>query len=218
MRSLFFDRQSESAGPKGQWVWLWRLRTPVTCGVKHNQNMKTITFTSNYAAFTYRMTALVGEELTEATEALCLEGVSNLCYRVAGSAVDKALGVKSKKNGGMGRDGIAFDTKHIPTIEAAVSAKITEMENAEGSKLKALELSFAVTGEYVKGEGGTSSKEAEALWVQVQALPADKFEGAIKKLGLDENYDDEKGIAACQRHIQAEKRAAAERAKNALGI
>lgn len=186
--------------------------------------MKTLEFTSNYAAFTYRMTALVGEDLTEATEALCKEGISNLCYRVAGSAVDKALGVKSKKNGGMGRDGIAFDPKHIPTIESAVSAKITELENAEGSKLKALALSFAVTGEYVKGETAGSSKEAEALWVQVQKLPSEKFNGAMMKLGFKANtddtfdYDDDSGIAACQRHIQAEKRAAAERARGALGI
>lgn len=187
--------------------------------------MKTITFSSNYAAFTYRMTAEVGENLTEATEALCYEGVSNLCYRVAGSAVDKALGVKSKKNGGQGRDGIAFDAKHIPTIESAVSAKITELENAEGSKLKALGLSFAVTGEYVKGETAGSSKEAEALWDQVQKLPLDKFDSAMAKLGFvkdpsgaDWVYNDAEGVAACQRHIQAEKRAAAERARGALGI
>lgn len=213
--------------------------SPVSCQSNTIKTMKTITFTSNYAAFTYRMTAEVGEDLTPATEALCLEGVSNLCYRVAGSAVDKALGVKSKKNGGMGRDGITFDAKHIPTIEAAVSAKITEMENAEGSKLKALGLSFAVTGEYVKGEGGTTSKEAEALWVQVQKLASTQdhegvishpFAKAMAKLGFKvlegdlgeapivEDYDDDSGIAACQRHIQAEKRAAAERARGALGL
>lgn len=204
--------------------------SPVSCQSNTIKTMKTITFTSNYAAFTYRMTAEVGEDLTPATEALCMEGVSNLCYRVAGSAVDKALGVKSKKNGGMGRDGIAFDAKHIPTIESAVSAKITELENAEGSKLKALALSFAVTGEYVKGETVGSSKEAEALWVQVQKLPSEKFDGAMAKLGFKRaepaegetvgvfEYDDDSGIAACQRHIQAEKRAAAERARGALGI
>lgn len=187
--------------------------------------MKTITFNSNYAAFTYRMTAEVGEDLTLATEALCLEGVSNLCYRVAGSAVDKALNVKSKKNGGQGRDGIAFDPKHIPTIESAVSAKITELENAEGSKLKALGLSFAVTGEYVKGENNTGiTKAGEKLWVQVQGLkdPA-QFAKVMKNLGLDvEDYDDERGIKACTENIrksEAEAKAAAEKARNeALGL
>lgn len=181
--------------------------------------MKTITFNSNYSAYSYRMNAEVGEDLTPATLELCMQGVANICYRTVGSNVDKKLGVKSKKNGGMGRDGITFDPAHIPTIEAAVSEKITELEKDEknGAMFKAMKLSFAVTGEYVKGETA-SSKEAEALWTQVQALPGDKFETALKKLGLAEDYDDASGIAACQRHIQAEKRAAAERAKAGLGL
>lgn len=200
--------------------------------------METITFTSNYAAFTYRMTAEVGENLTAATKALCLQGVANICYRTVGSNVDKALGVKSKKNGGMGREGLVYDAALGDTIDKAVSTKIVELENEDGSTLKALKLSFAVTGEYVKGETA-SSKEAESLWTQVQALKetVDKdgvishpFAQAMKKLGFEVtegdlgeapevgDYDDDKGVAACQRHIQAEKRAAAQRASSALGL
>lgn len=180
--------------------------------------MKTIKFESNYSTFAYRLTAEVGEELTPATEELCLQGLANIAYRVAGSRIDKALGVKSKKNGGMGREGVAFDPKHIPTIESAVSTAITELENVEGSKVKPLGLSFAVTGEYVPKTDGTASKEATELWTKVQALPADKFEAAIKKLGLAEDYDDESGIAACVRHIQAEKAKAKLAAAAGLGV
>lgn len=193
--------------------------------------MKTITFNSNYSAFAYRMTAEIGDDVNEATVLLCLEGVANICYRTAGSNVDKALGVKSKKNGGMGRDGISYDERLRDVIDKAVSAKITELE-ASTPAIKAWKLSFAVTGEYVKGESA-SSKEADALWVQVQALPTDKFITAMTKLGFkgeftkdaqgqvvssEFDYDDAAGIAACQRHIQAEKKAAQERAKSALGI
>lgn len=186
--------------------------------------MKTIKFESNYAAFSYRLTAEVGEDLTAATEALALEGLANISYRVAGSAVDKALGVKSKKNGGMGREGVSFDPKHIPTIENAVSTKITELENAEGSLLKPLRLSFAVMGEYVPKTDGTASKEATELWTKVQGLDADKFKGALAKLGFSEEqisteaWDDESGIAACVKHIQAEKAAAKLRAAAGLGL
>lgn len=192
--------------------------------------MKQIKFESNYSTFSYRLTAEIGEDCTAATEALCMEGLANISYRVAGSAVDKALGVKSKKNGGMGREGVSFDPKHIPTIESAVSTKITELENAEGSLLKPLGLSFAVTGEYVPKTDGTSSKEATELWTKVQGLEEEKFKAAMVKLGFKlvpveegegtmvEAYTDEDGIAACVKHIQAEKAAAKARAAAGLGL
>lgn len=205
---------------------VWETGRQFRWPVKPNQTMKTITFESNYAAFAYRLTAEVGEEVNEASTALCLEGLANISYRVAGSAVDKALGVKSKKNGGMGREGVSYDQALGETINAAVSAKIVELENAEGSRLKALNLSFAVTGEYVTQSDGTASKEATELWVKVQALKTtvDKngvishpFANAMRKLGftvvegdlgeapLVGDYDDDAGIAACRKHIQAEK-------------
>lgn len=205
--------------------------------------MKTIKFESNYASFAYRLTATIEPDMfrafqhidstsspeerasdkaekamMSAVEELLLQGLANIAYRVAGSRIDKALGVKSKKNGGMGREGVVFDPKHIPTIESAVSTAITEMENVEGSKVKPLALSFAITGEYVPKTDGTASKEATELWTKVQALPADKFEAAIKKLGLAEDYDDESGIAACVRHIQAEKAKAKLAAAAGLGV
>lgn len=125
----------------------------------------------------------------------------------------------------MGRDGIAFDAKHIPTIESAVSAKITELENADGSKLKALALSFAVTGEYVKGANDAGvTKAGEKLWVMIQGIkePA-AFAKAMARLGLDsEDYDDERGIKACTERVRkddAEAKAEAEKKRNeALGL
>lgn len=194
--------------------------------------MKTIEFKSNYASFSYRMTAEVGEDLTEATEALCLQGIANLCYRTVGSNVDKALGVKSKKNGGMGRDAVKWDAELGNTIDTAVSAKITELENETGSKLKALKLSFAVTGEHVKGEGGSDAptKEATEMWTKVQALTESpeeiaagmqkgaKFERALKALGLAEDYTDETGILACKRKLTEAKAAAKAQASALLGV
>lgn len=180
--------------------------------------MKTIKFESNYSAFSYRLQADVGEDLTPATEELAMQGLANIAYRVAGSRIDKALGVKSKKNGGMGREGVSFDPAHIPTIESAVSTAITEMENAEGSKLKALGLSFAVTGEYVPRDSASASKEATELWTKVQGLKGEAFEKAIKTLGLSEDYDDESGIAACQKHMAAEKAKAKLAAAQGLGL
>lgn len=169
---------------------------------------KTIQFDSNYSSFAYRLTTEVGEDVNESTTALCMEGLANISYRVAGSAVDKALGVKSKKNGGMGREGVSYDSALGETINAAVSAKIVELENAEGSKLKALKLSFAVTGEYVPATDGTASKEATELWTKVQVLDEVKFLGALVKLGVTKEQveaDEDVAIAACRKHIQAEK-------------
>lgn len=204
----------------------------VVCSVKPNQNMKVITFNSNWASFAYRLNAEIGEDCTSATEWLCQEqALANIGYRIAGSRIDKALGVKSKKNGGMGREGVSFDPKHIPTIESAVSAAITEMENDEklGKFVKELKLSFAVTGEYVPQSTGVESKEATELWTKVQALPAEgdgpgTFGHAMAKLGFKEDpkgefeYDDDSGIAACKRHIQAEKAKAKLAAAGALGL
>ena len=102
-------------------------------------------------------------------------------------------------------------------INHAVSTAIKKLEEEE-PVYAALKLSFAVTGEYVSTTT-KPSKEAEALWQDVQALPEEDFSKAMQKLGLDvENYDDETGIEACHRHLLEEKRKAAEAAKAGLGV
>lgn len=175
--------------------------------------MKTIEFKSNYGNFDYRMTAEVGDEVNAATTVLCLQGLANICYRVAGSSVDKALGVKERK-------GVVFSDADGERINAAVSKKLTEML-VKDATLVPLKLSFAVTGEHEWGAGADApSKKAEELWTRVQGLvetPEElaagmakgaKFEKALAALGLAEDYTDETGIAACMKMVAAANAAA----------
>lgn len=188
--------------------------------------MKTIEFKSNYGNFAYRMTAEVGDEVNESTTALCVEGLANICYRVAGSAVDKALGVKK----GEGRKALAYVPSLGDEVDAAVSKKLKELEGKEVA-LTALKLSFMVTGQHVFGEGSDApTKEATEMWTKVQALtetPAElatgmakgaKFEKALAALGLAEDYTDESGILACKAKLTAAKLAAKQQAAALLGV
>ena len=183
--------------------------------------MKTIEFKSNFARFAYRMTAEVGEELTPATTALCIQGLANICYRTVGSNVDKKLGIKSKKNGGDGRTAVLYSVEDAERINAAVSEKITEMEKDEkdGAMTKLLKLSFAVTGEHEFGVGAEPTKEDEAFWTQVQALPETEFAKALELLKLDpEDYDDDKALRACREmRLVAEREAKAAAKAGLLG-
>lgn len=184
--------------------------------------MKTIEFKSNYGNFAYRMTAEIGEDVNAGTEALCLQGLANICYRVAGSNVDKALGVKERKSvnysGSLGDD-----------IDTAVSKKITEMEKKDAG-LVPLKLSFMVTGQHVFGEGGDApTKEATEMWTRVQGLDEEKFVVAMRALGfkvegtggaakLVDEYDDAAGILACKKKLTEAKAAAKAQAASLLGI
>lgn len=177
--------------------------------------MKKIEFKSNYGNFDYRMTAEIGEEVNAASEALCMEGLANICYRVAGSAVDKALGVKK----GEGRKAVGYSDEDGERVNAAVSKKLNEILEKQGV-LKPLGLSFAVLGQHEFGAANdTPTKEAVELWTQVQAMvPEEKFNGALKALGLDpEDYEDDEAVLACKRHLQKVKAEAKAKALSALG-
>lgn len=193
--------------------------------------MKTITFESNYGNFDYRMTAEVGEDVNAATTALCVQGLANICYRVAGSSVDKALGVKDRK-------AVEFSDADGERINAAVSKKLGEMLAAEKTQVLApLKLSFAVTGQHEFGatDGGKPTKDDVELWTSVQstvvrdaegnvdkAATNAKFEASLKVLGLDEDYDDAKAIAACRKlrleAVRKQAEVAKANTKAALGI
>lgn len=169
---------------------------------------KTIEFKSNYGNFDYRMTAVVGDEVNEATTALCLQGLANICYRVAGSSVDKALGVKERKS-------VEYSDADGERINAAVSKKLTEMLAAEKTKVLAgLSMSFAVTGAHEFGAEEKGTKEATELWTVIQALPEDKFNEKLKVLGLDEDYTDETAIIAVAKALRDARKAASERLKS----
>lgn len=185
------------------------------------QHMKTLEFRSNWANFDYLMTAEVGEDLTPATEMLCQQGMGNISYRVAGSAVDKALGVKTGK-GEPGRKGVEYSEADGERINAAVSAKITELENGkDGVMFKALKLRFQVTGQHeYGGTDAPASKEAEKIWTGIQAVAdPEKFKAALGRLGLDpEDYDDDRALAAIHTKLKAAKAAALAAAKAEFGV
>lgn len=177
--------------------------------------MKTIEFKSNYGNFAYRFTAEVGEDVNAASTALCIQGLANIAYRVAGSAVDKALGVKERK-------GVEFSDADGERINAAVSKKLNEMIVKDGV-LSQLHLSFAVTGQHVFGEGagGEPTKADKELWTSIQQMPGEKFEAAVKLIGIPEDYDDESALKAVRAWRLTEDRKALEesaaRRKLALG-
>lgn len=159
------------------------------------------------------MTAEVGEELTAGTEFLAMQGIANLCYRTVGSNVDKALGVKSRKNGGDGRTALNFSDADGETINKAVSAKLTELEAKEGgAAMRALKLSFAVTGQHVFGESaqGEPTKADKELWTNIQSFDGVKFEAAVKLIGIPEDYDDDSALKAVRAWRLAEDRKALE--------
>lgn len=166
--------------------------------------MKTIEFKSNYGNFAYRFTAEVGEEVNAASTALCVQGLANIAYRVAGSAVDKALGVKERK-------GVEFSDADGERINAAVSKKLNEMI-VKDSVLGNLKLSFAVTGQHVFGgsDQGEPTKADKELWTNIQSFDGVKFEAAVKLIGIPEDYDDESALKAVRAWRLAEDRKALE--------
>lgn len=173
--------------------------------------MKKITFESNYGHFAYRFDAEIGDAVNAQSEWLCYQGLANIAYRVAGSAVDKALGIKERKS-------VEYSDADGERINAAVSKKLTELAAKEGN-IKLLNMSFAVTGQHVFGEGNDApTKEATEMWTKVQALEEGKFKAALKTLGLAEDYTDEQGIMACKARLTAAKQAAKVAAATALGM
>lgn len=157
------------------------------------------------------MTAEVGEDVNAATTALCIQGLANICYRVAGSAVDKALEVKERK-------GVEYSDAVGEKINVAVSKKLGELLAAEKTKgLEPLKLSFAVIGQHEFGAVETGTKEALEVWTKLQGeKDGEKFAATLKKLGLDDNYTDETAIVAVAKALRDARKAAAEAAKAGL--
>lgn len=188
--------------------------------------MKTIEFTSNWGNFDYRMQATVGDDINAATIALCLQGLANIGYRAVGSNVEKELGIKSKKAGGMGRTGLAYSSADGERINAVVSKKLTELEAENAGALKPLALSFAVTGPHTFGEAsGSGTKEAAAVWEEWQKTDATKsreeqdalFAARLKKIGLTpEDFDDDKAVVGIAKALREARAAAAEETKKGL--
>lgn len=107
-----------------------------------------IEVTSNYGNYATKMSVeLPDTSLSPLATELVRQGLFNINYRVAGSAVDKALGV-DPKNGG--RRGVDYSEDNSLKVMEAVEATIKKLKLPEG-------VSFEVTGQYEYGEGAGSA-------------------------------------------------------------
>lgn len=174
----------------------------------------TIEFESSYGNFAYKISAEIGEDVNPQTVFLAKQGLANIAYRVCGSSVDKALGVKDRKS-------VEFSDATGEQINAAVSKKLTELEGkAKDALPKELKVSFQITGQHEFGVAESGTKEATAVWTQLQGEKDEaKFALTLKKLGLGEDYTDETAIVAVAKALRDARKAAAEAAKaNMLGL
>lgn len=155
---------------------------------------------SNYGNFDYSISAEIGDDVNAGTQALCKQGLANIAYRVCGSSVDKALGVKDRK-------ALGYTSELGNQIDVAVNKKLVELEGKDAA-LKSLGITFHVTGQHEFGaEGGVSSRViATAVWTQMQSLPDAQFAVARMIYGVPEEYTDESAIEAVHAFNQKSKK------------
>lgn len=219
--SLFY-----STLPFGSGFWTRERRSishTATVSKELRQNMN-ITFASNYGNFEYEMsltlqpdifrpfqtideTSTMEEKEVDKSERAVLatmvklwqQGLANIAYRVAGSAVDKALGVETGK-GKEGRRGVKFDAivkivdkdgnpvREVNAegvavrkeqfardiIEETVNQKLQELGKKEGSDVPA-GITFRITGQHEYGaEGESAMVRASAFVDALQSSPASR--------------------------------------------
>lgn len=112
-----------------------------------------ITFDSNYGNFDYTIGAEIEDsELSPLAVELAKQGLANIAYRVAGSAVDKALAIDPK----VGRRSVEYSEEAGEKIDASVKATLAKLEAAEKNALPK-GVTFTVTGKHEFGEGGESA-------------------------------------------------------------
>lgn len=172
-----------------------------------------IVFKSNYGNFDYSMEVELGltPPLPPGVEVLIQQGLANIAYRVAGSAVDKALGVETGK-GKEGRRGVKWGQR-IPILgkdgkqltetndEGAVvgstnDAKdvITETVNTKLAELAGKAdsgvpkgITFSILGQHEYGaEGESAMVRATAFVDALMATPETeaKLRDMVGMLGL----------------------------------
>jgi len=157
-----------------------------------------IKFESNYGNFAYRLEAAVPDG---GSTTLMVQGLANIAYRVAGSSIDKALSAKDRK-------AVLYSEEDAQRINAAVSAKIVELEKKDAT-LNSLALSFSITGQHVFGEsnGEKSRALATAMWTQIQSQPDASFKVACSIFGIDpESYTDASAVEAIHAFNQGAKK------------
>lgn len=146
------------------------------------------------------------EGLNPGVATLAGEGLTQILQRKPSSAWEKAEAGYEKRPEGFKRNSIAFSAKSAENLEELFNAALPAGVSVE-----------FVMAEHVGGET-KPSKEAEALWTQVQGYPEERFAKACVQLGIDpEAGDDEAGVKACHAYLVEAKRRVAEAAKADLG-
>lgn len=183
--------------------------------------MKTIKFVSNYGNFATEMVAQIGQDVNPATTWLAeTQGLGNLQYRMCGSRVDKALGVKTKEGRKYEkRVEVPYSVENAKKVSDAVEAALADLAK-ETPLVKELNISFRITGQHEFGASDDKpTKEATATWTHMQSLPEPEFHAALKVIGLSpDDYDDERGILAVRDSLRKARQAAADNAKKLLGL
>lgn len=189
--------------------------------------MKTISFESNFGNFDYTATiTLPDEELSVAAVNIARKGIANEMYRAAGSAVEKEFEVefplvksrdKNVPADQRGRRAIPHTAATLAKFTKVVNEKCATMAKDDGEPLITVVVS-EVAHEY-GAAGDKPTAEATEMWTRVQALkPEEKFQAALKSLGLAEDYTDETGILACKKKLTEAKAAAKLQTNALLGI
>lgn len=204
------------------------------------ENMKDITFKSNFGRFEYEITATIdpevfrtlpfvdggstdAEKATAVSEArmqaqftnLAMRGLADTGFRGVSSDVEKALVDAKLMTKEQKRAEVVFAKETAVLIAEKAQTKLDEI--AKKQNLPAM--FFRVTGEHVFGEAGDKpTKEATDAWTKLQALPEEQFKVVLKGLGLGEDYTDETAILAVKKQLAVRKaRIAAEMQKDLLG-
>jgi hypothetical protein len=179
--------------------------------------MKKITITKNFGNFDIVATTEVSDIQAEALISL---GALYIFERQPSSGVEQKvfgpkLGWNKGQRGTSFKRPAEFKRSSMP-YSKDLGELIAEAYERTPGKLGDTELSFSITS-IVEHVGGADAptKEGLALWEQVQGMPSGEFETACAKLGIDvDNYDDDKGVAACMAHLRRMK---AEVSRQALG-
>lgn len=179
--------------------------------------MKKITITKNFGNFDVTATT---EVTAVQIEALISLGALYIFERQPSSGVEQKvfgprLGWSKGQRGTSFKRPAEFKRNSMP-YSKELGESIAQAYDSTPGKLGDTELTFTVAS-IVEHVGGADAptKEGIALWEQVQGMKSGEFETACVKLGIDpDNYDDDRGVAACMAHLRRMK---AEVSRQALG-
>lgn len=172
--------------------------------------MKKLTITKDFGNFDVQATVEVSDIQAETLISL---GALYIFERQPSSGVEQKvfgpmLGWSKGQRGTSLKRPQGFKRNSVP-FSKELAQKIADAYSRTPGKLGDTELKFTVTS-CIEHSGGTetATKEGIKLWEDLQALPEADFNRKMGNLGLNvDDYDDERGVAACMgllRRLKAE--------------